>query len=324
MLAIGALAAATGSASAGASTLEPSSLARAQTIRAQLDARYRVLRGRGLAVTEATSTGVVESFALLTPDLLETRFLPADNGIYYAICPVRATCPYPARRFARPAAELVPRRLALELALRTFLETSADVVAVSLPTPRFILFVVEREELAREVDLATLAKALDRGPLQAPSSSLEVVVDRLTRPRIFVVLGLEPTPSGRDTLAAVPRWPTVSAGRKHDAPLAADWFCDGALAPPGRGRAAVGSSCFRERECRDRRRALRGSVRALTRTVRHLGDRGSSLGCDVGGHEVVHSRRGGVRFAGRLLALERFWSGRAYGRTHHRNGLRRR
>jgi len=221
MLAIGAFAAATASASVGASTLEPSSLARAQTIRAQLDARYRVLRGRGLAVTEATSTGVVESFTLLTLDLLETRFLPADNGIYYAICPVRASCPYPARRFARPAAELVPRLLALELAVRTFLETSADVVAVSLSTPRFILFVVEREELAREVDLATLAKALDRGSLQALSSSLEVVVDRLTRPRIFVVLGLEPTPSGRDTLVAVPRWSTVSAGRKDNAPVAA-------------------------------------------------------------------------------------------------------
>jgi hypothetical protein len=65
--------------------------------------------------------------------------------------------------------------------------------------------VVEREELAREVDLATLAKALGRDPLEAPSSALEVIVDRLTRPRIFVVLGLEPTPSGRDTLVAVPR-----------------------------------------------------------------------------------------------------------------------
>ncbi len=186
MLAIGAFAAAAGSASPVASTLEPRSLARAQTIRAQLDARYRVVRGRGLAVTEATATGVVESFTLLTLDLLETRVLPADNGIYYAICPVRASCPYPARRFARPAAELFPRRLALELALRTFLETSADVVAVSLPTPRFILFVLECEELAREVDLATLAKALDCDPSRALSSSLEVVVDRLTRPRVYV------------------------------------------------------------------------------------------------------------------------------------------
>ena len=65
MLAIGALAAQTVHASARASALEPRSLARAQTIRGQLDARYRVLRSRGLAVTEATSTGVVESFALL-------------------------------------------------------------------------------------------------------------------------------------------------------------------------------------------------------------------------------------------------------------------
>jgi hypothetical protein len=82
------------------------------------------LRGRGLAVTEATSTGVVESFTLLTPNLLETRIVSANNGIDDAICPVDATCPYPARRFARPAAELVPRRLALELALRTFLDTT--------------------------------------------------------------------------------------------------------------------------------------------------------------------------------------------------------
>ena len=127
-----------------APALEPRSLARAETIRAQLDARYRVLPRRGFAVTEATSTGVVESFALLSPDLLEISYLSANNGIWYAICPVGASCPYPARRFARPAADLVPRRLALELALRTFLETSAEVVAVSLSTPRFTAFIVER------------------------------------------------------------------------------------------------------------------------------------------------------------------------------------
>jgi len=164
-----------------------------------------------LAVTETTSTGVVESFTLLTPDLLETRFLPADNGIYYAICPVRATCPFPAPRFARPAADLVPRRLALELALRTFLETSADVVAVSLPTPRFIVFIAERSELAREVDLPTLARALDGDPARALAASLAEVVDRMTRPRTFLFLGLEPTPSGRDSWAGVPCWPTVTA-----------------------------------------------------------------------------------------------------------------
>lgn len=197
-------------ASSTASVLEPRSLSRAQTIRAQVDARYRGLPGRGLAVTEATSTGVVESFALLTPDLLETRFLPADNGVWYAICPVRATCPYPARRFARTAADLVPRRLALELALRTFLETSADVVGVSLPTPRFIALIVERNELARAVDMPALAKALAGDPSRALAASLAQVVDRVTRPRVFLAMGLEPMPSGRDLWAGVPRWPAVT------------------------------------------------------------------------------------------------------------------
>jgi hypothetical protein len=207
MLAVGALAAFPGEASSTASAVEPSSLAHAQTIRAQLDARYRVMPGRGLGVTEATSTGVIESFTLLTGDLLETRFLPADNGIYYAICPVRATCPYPDRRFARAAADLASRRLALELALRTFLETSANVVAVSLPTPRFIALVVEREELDREVDLSTLAKALVGDPSRALSASLDEIVDQLTRPRVFLFVGLQPTPSGRTSWAGIPRWP---------------------------------------------------------------------------------------------------------------------
>ena len=194
------------------SASEPASLARAQTIRAQVDARYRALRRHGLAVTEASSTGVVESFALLTPDLLEMRVLPAENGIYFAICPVRATCPYPARRVARPAGDLVPRRLALELALRTFLETSADIVAVSLPTPQFIAFIVERKELAREVDLRALAKALRGDPARALSPSLERVVDRVTRPRVFLAAGLEPTRNGGDSWAGIPLWSTGGSG----------------------------------------------------------------------------------------------------------------
>jgi hypothetical protein len=187
-------------------------LARARAIRAEIDARYRLLPGRGLAVTEATTTGVVESFTLVTSDLLATHIVAADNGLYFAICPVGAICPYPARRLARPAADPLPRRLALELALRTFLETSATVVAVSLPTPRFLLFVVERHELARAVNMPALAKALGGDPADAEAAWLQQTVDQVTRPRVFVVLGLEPTPSGRDTLAAVPRWPTVRAG----------------------------------------------------------------------------------------------------------------
>jgi hypothetical protein len=194
-----------------ASALEPRSLARAQTIRAQLDARYRLLPNGGLAVTEATSTRVVESFTLLTPDLLGLRSLPARNGIWYAICPVRASCPYPAERFARPAANFIPRRLALELALHTFLETSADVVAVLLPTRTFMAFIVERRELSREVDMPTLAKALGNDPSRALAASLERIVDRVTRPRVYLFTGLEATPRGRTSWAGVPRWPQLTA-----------------------------------------------------------------------------------------------------------------
>jgi hypothetical protein len=150
---------------------------------------------------------VVESFTLLTPDLRGARIVPADNGVYYAICPARASCPYPARRFARPAADLLARRLALELALRTFIETPADVVAVSLPTPRFVLFVVARDELQREADVPTLSTALTGDPSRPLAASLQRVVDRVTRSRVFLFLGLDATPSGRQSWAGMPCLP---------------------------------------------------------------------------------------------------------------------
>src|SRR5512144_3319732 len=83
-----------------AASAEPAPLALAQTIRAELDARYRLVPGRPLAVTEASTTGVVESLTLFSADPLETRTVAADNGVYFAICPPRATCPFPARRLA--------------------------------------------------------------------------------------------------------------------------------------------------------------------------------------------------------------------------------
>jgi hypothetical protein len=212
------LSAAAASATASAA---PEPLERAGALRAEVDARYRLVPGRGLAVTEATTTGVIESFALLTSDLLEARTVPAHDGLYFAICPVRATCPYPPRGLAQPAAVFLPRRLALELALRTFLETSATVVAVSLPTPRFILFIVERDKLAREVDMPALATELASGAADVSGAWLRETVDQVTRPRVFVVLGLEPPPSGRDTLAAMPRWPTSDSTLSRDQPAAA-------------------------------------------------------------------------------------------------------
>jgi hypothetical protein len=200
------LAAATGATAAASvaasSSLSPAALSHARAIKAEISARD--VRGPKLAVTEASPTDVIESYLLLTPDLLGLRVVSADNGIYYAICPVRATCPYPGSRSARPATAFAPRRQALELAARTFLETSATLVAVLLPTRDFVFFLVERDELAREVDIAALARALSSNPARMPAASLRRVVDEITLPRLFLSLGLEPTPSGRHALGAVP------------------------------------------------------------------------------------------------------------------------
>lgn len=200
-------AAPSGAGSPTSTTLDPQALARARTIRRETTDRYRRSHGPRLRVSEASSTGVLESYTLLTANMADARVVSAANGIYFAVCPFRAVCPYPGRRFARPAADFAPRRLALELAVRTFNETSADLVVVSLPTPRFTLLVVERHELARTMDMRALARALGGSPARAPARSLQGLVDGLTRPRVHVAIELEPTPSGGVTLSAYPLWP---------------------------------------------------------------------------------------------------------------------
>lgn len=182
--------------------LQPEALAHARQIRAEVDARYRRPHGPELAVTEASATGVIDSFTLFTSPLEEPRVVPAANGIYYAICPVRATCPYPGRS-ARPAAAFLPRREALELAVRTFLETSATLVAVSLPTARFVLLILERDNvIGGKVDAAALRDALAADPAAAPDTSLRRVVDQLTRPHLFLPWALVPISDTRETLVA--------------------------------------------------------------------------------------------------------------------------
>ena len=177
---------------------------RARTIRAAVNARFTT--PHGLVVSEASSTAVIDSFTLLTPPDWDTRVVSAANGIYYAICPTGATCPYPVRRHALPADAFLPRRQALELALRTFAETSADLVVVSLPTRRFVLLVVERDIL-EHADTRRIMEASTREPRSAADPSLRRLVDTLARPRTFAPSGLEPTPSGRDTMVALPVWP---------------------------------------------------------------------------------------------------------------------
>ena len=178
--------AAAGGSTAPAPVLEPEALTRARAIRAELTARYRALSGRRLVVTEATTTGVVPTLTLLT-DWLEPRVVPAVDGIYYATCSARARCPYPARS-AWPALAFLPRRLAVELALRTFAETPVALVVVALPTAEPVWVVFERNDLVGE-------EALD-GLL------LPDVVDRLTRPHLFRPLPILPPPT--DTIYAEP------------------------------------------------------------------------------------------------------------------------
>lgn len=186
-------------------------LAYAHSIREELRAEIRLLPGAKLRLAEPTPTDGLESFMLLSPDLLGQRIVPASGGIWYSICPRTAPCAAPARRLTRPASDIAVRRLALELAVRTFLETDATLVAVSLPTPNVVAVVFERSELARDVDLHGLASALRKAPVRSPrADAIDAQVEELTRPRTYLHLGLEPAPNGGMSWGGMPRWPRVS------------------------------------------------------------------------------------------------------------------
>jgi hypothetical protein len=199
--ATGAAAALPARASESGSELEPQSLVRAKAIRTHVNARYRLLSGRRLAVTEVTSMDVVESVSLMTDPVEPLHVVPADNGIYFALCSIRAKCPYPARSAAWPADAFRPRRQALELAVRVFSRTTANLVVVALPTrsPTWIVF--ERADLSDEIG-APLLDQLAGNPGFA-DAGLRAIVDRLTRRRTFVPLELLPVGPGRETFVAV-------------------------------------------------------------------------------------------------------------------------
>ena len=165
--------------------------------------------GPKLAVTEASSTGVIESFLLLTADFLGLRVVPADNGIHYAICPVRATCPYPGPRCGSAGERL--RRLAgrrsssrCERSSRRRRRSSPS----RFPTPRLRLL-PRRARRARRgrSTWPRWRRTLSGNPARSPAAS--AAADRSTRSRArgsFMPLGLEPTPGGRQALGAVPLW----------------------------------------------------------------------------------------------------------------------
>ena len=130
------------------------------------------------------------------------RDVPAAGGIYFAICSAGATCPYPARWASWPAAAFLPGRQALELALRTLLETPATLVVVALPTAKPVWLVVEREDLLRDVDAPALLDRLATDPARVDAPLREVVA-RLTRPRLFLPIEIVRVSPGHVTAFAV-------------------------------------------------------------------------------------------------------------------------
>jgi hypothetical protein len=179
---------------ATALALAPDALTRAHAIRAEVNARYRPLPGRRLVVTEATSTEGVTMLTLMTADWLDGRVVPMDNGINFSICSARARCPYPARWAAWRVAAFMPRRQALELALRTLLETTVSLVVVSLPTAQPVWAVFERDDLLANIDAPEVLDRLASSPAVI-DFPLRELVGRLTRPRLFAPVALGPDDS---------------------------------------------------------------------------------------------------------------------------------
>ena len=169
---------------------ESPTLARARIIRSELNARYRLVRSPALRVTEASTTGIFDSLTLLTDFSEAPRVVPAGNGVYFAICTAGARCPYPRRSASLPATAFLPRRLAIELALRTFRETSATLVVVALPTARPTWVVLERDALLAS-DVAAEPALLARHPALS-DAVVRQLVDAFTREHLFVPLPILP------------------------------------------------------------------------------------------------------------------------------------
>lgn len=182
---------------AGAPETSTETLRHARQIALEVDARYAALR-----INETSSTAVIDSLTLFD-ETGDSRVVPAGNGIYFGVCPNGAKCPFPGRRAARPATALAPRRVALELASRTFLETTADLVVVCLPTRRFTLIVFERDAL----DSRRVTDALADHPPRDSSLDVCSIVDADTLPHLYLPFALFPEPGGLDSLLA---WPLVT------------------------------------------------------------------------------------------------------------------
>jgi hypothetical protein len=145
-------------------------------------------RGNGarLLVAEVAAMFVVETVELMPGLARPGRSVPAANGIYFAICK-RSPCALQRHDLSRERA-LMARRAAVELALRTLEETTADLVVVALPR-RW---------------RATILLVLTRDDVQARG---DAGLDDTARRHLYIHGGLVPYSSTRDSLLAFPLEP---------------------------------------------------------------------------------------------------------------------
>lgn len=143
---------------------------------------------------DVTPTQVVASIELVGGSQ-PPRSVPADGGVHFAICAPRATpCTDPGGG-ASDAAVRAARHHGLELALRTFLETPATLVVVSVPRvagpPTVLVF--ERRVLVPDGRTGALLRLVERSAQSA---------ERIARRHLFALAGLVSDSPARDSLVA--------------------------------------------------------------------------------------------------------------------------
>lgn len=188
------------SASVAAADPSPEALEQAARISVDTGLRYHDAAdtGRTLWVGDPASMGIVETLTLVTSEWELLRVVPANNGIYYPLCNRRdlgGTCGYPVTGGAWQLRAFRPRMMAFELAVRTFQETTADLVVVALPTatPAWVIF--ERDDFYSLIDPGTLWRQI-LIPVYRLQDRFSGLVDRFTIPRLYRPLPLLPPPPG--------------------------------------------------------------------------------------------------------------------------------
>lgn len=181
-------------------------LQRAKGITRQVESRDHPAAVRRIDVTDVSLTLVVASIELGANGSQPARSIPADSGVHFAVCPLGTTmCAASGPGVSRLAASAA-LRVGLELALRTFLETQATLVVVSLPRAegRSTALVFERSFL-RGIDADALLRQL--GEEATGADRLDDVAGR----HLVVLLGLGSYSPTRDSLLTVPVSPLQPA-----------------------------------------------------------------------------------------------------------------